>query len=546
LTTALQERLADEPHVRLRYFCSPHHQDSALHPFIGQLDRAAGLIRDDEPEAKLHKLEALLGPAAEAGDISLVAELLSLPGGDRFPPLDLSPPRKKERTLAALVRQLEGLARQQPVLMIFEDLHWIDPTSRELLDLVLARIDCLRILLVATFRPEFQPPWVGQPHVTVMSLNRLGRSDGATMVQRLVGNAALLPQDVIAEIVERTDGVPLFVEEMTKAVLEAGTERGRETAASVPAATLGVPATLQASLMARLDRLGPAAKRVAQIGAAIGREFSYQLAAAVGDFAEPGLQEALQRLVDAGLAFQRGMPPTAEYMFKHALVQDATYGTLLRGPRRQLHAQIAKALEIHSPEIIDSQPELLAQHYSEAGLVEKSVDYWGKAGRRSAARSAMTEAAAQFNKGLDQLGLLPDTPERKRQELELQCALGAVLLAVKGFAAPETGQVYARAQELWEKLASPTEFFTFPMGSHSITWSGASSIWRSALMKICCASAINEAIPQDWFWVITPPAEPCFTVEDLLHHARIRKKRFRFTIRSPSARWSVRPGSALA
>jgi hypothetical protein len=344
--------------------------------------------------------------------------------------------------------------------MIFEVLHWTDPTSREFLDLVLARIDCLPVLLVATFRPEFQPPWTGQPHVTVMSLNRLGRGDRATMVERLTGNAALLPPDVIAEIVERSDGVPLFVEEMTRAVLEAGVARGRETVASVPAAALGVPATLQASLMARLDRLGPAAKRVAQIGASIGREFSFQLAAAVGEFAEERFQEALQRLVDAGLAFQRGMPPTAEYVFKHALVQDAAYGTLLRGPRRQLHAQIAEALETHSPEIIDSQPELLAQHYSEAGLVEKSVDYWG----RSAARSAMAEAAAQFKKGLDQLELLPDTLERKRHELELQCALGAVFIAFKGFAAPETGQVFARAQEVWEKLGSPTEFLHLPFG----------------------------------------------------------------------------------
>src|SRR5712672_3470836 len=237
LTAALYERIGTEPHTRLRYFCSPHHQDSALYPVVVQLERAAGFARDDEPEAKLDKLATLLRPAAELGDISLLIELLSLPGGDRFAPLDLSPQRKKERTFAALLRQLEDLARQQPVLMIFEDLHWIDPTSREFLDLVLARIDRLPVLLVATFRPEFQPPWAGQPHVTVIGLNRLGRSDGAAMVERLVGNTALLPPDVIAEIVERTDGVPLFVEEMTKAVLEAGAECGREVAASVPAAS---------------------------------------------------------------------------------------------------------------------------------------------------------------------------------------------------------------------------------------------------------------------------------------------------------------------
>jgi predicted ATPase len=464
LTAALSDHIGTEPYTRLRYFCSPHHQDSALHPLITQLERAAGFARDDGPETKLDKFASLFEPATEPADIALLAELLSLPGSERFPPLDLSPQRKKMLTLAALLRGLEGLARGQPVLMIFEDLHWTDPTSREFLDLVLARIDCLPVLLVATFRPEFQPPWTGQPHVTVMSLNRLGRGDGAAMVERLAGDATLLPPDVIAEIVERSDGVPLFVEEMTRAVLEAGVARGRETVASVPAASLGVPATLQASLMARLDRLGPAAKRVAQIGAAIGREFSFQLAAAVCEFAEERFQEALQRLVDAGLAFQRGMPPTAEYVFKHALVQDAAYGTLLRGPRRQLHARIAEALEIHSPEIIDSQPELLAQHYSEAGLVEKSVDYWGKAGRRSAARSAMAEAAAQFQKGLDQLELLPDSPQRKRQELEFQCALGAVFIAVKGFAAPETGQIFARAQEVWEKLGSPTEFLHLPFG----------------------------------------------------------------------------------
>jgi class 3 adenylate cyclase len=301
LTAALSEHIGSEPHTRLRYFCSPHHQDSALYPVIAQLERAANFTRDDGPEAKLDKLAALLAPAAEAGDVSLLAELLSLPGGDRFAPLELSPQRKKERTFAALLRQLEGLARTQPVLMIFEDLHWIDPTSREFLDLILAGIDRLPVLLIATFRPEFQPPWAGQPYVTVIALNRLGRGDGAAMVERLAGTAALLPQDVIAEIVERTDGVPLFVEEMTKAVLEAGAERRRAVVASVPGTGLDVPATLQASLMARLDRLGPAAKGVAQIGAAIGREFSYELAASVGDLSE----ERLARSSAATACFSR-------------------------------------------------------------------------------------------------------------------------------------------------------------------------------------------------------------------------------------------------
>jgi predicted ATPase len=464
LTAAFSEHIGTEPHTRLRYFCSPHHQDSALYPVIVQLERAAGFARDDAPEAKVDNLSTLLGPAAEIGDISLLVELLSLPGGDRFAPLELSPQRKKERSLAALLRQLEGLARTQPVLMIFEDLHWVDPTSREFLDLVMAQIEHLSVLLVATFRPEFQPPWAGQPHVAVIALNRLGRGDGAAMVEQLAGSAASLPLEMIAEIVERTDGVPLFVEEMTKAVLEAGAERGREIAASVPSTGLGVPATLQASLMARLDRLGPAAKGVAQIGAAIGREFSYELAASVGELAAEKLQDALQRLVDAGLVFQRGATPAAQYLFKHALVQEAAYGTLLRRTRQQLHARIAEALEAHSPELMDTQPELFAQHYAEAGLVEKSVVCWGKAGHRSTARSAMAEAAAQLQKGLYQLALLPDTPERQRQELELRSALGAALLAVKGQAAPETGQALARARELWEQLGSPSEFLKVPYG----------------------------------------------------------------------------------
>jgi predicted ATPase len=348
--------------------------------------------------------------------------------------------------------------------MIFEDLHWIDPTSREFLDLLLTRIERLPAVLVASFRPEFQAPWAGQPHVTAIALNRLGRNDGALMVERLAGNAALLPQDVVAEIVERTDGVPLFVEEMTKAVLEAGAARGREIAASVPSTGLGVPATLQASLMARLDRLGAAAKGVAQIGAAIGREFTYELAASVGELAEEALQEALRRLVDAGLVFQRGAPPAAEYLFKHALVREAAYGTLLRRTRQQLHARIAAALEELSPELMDTQPELFAQHYAEAGMVEKSVAFWGRAGHRSTARSAMAEAAAQLQKGLDQLALLPDTPERKRQELQLRSGLGAALMIVKGYAASETGHNYARARELWEQLGSPSEFLHVPWG----------------------------------------------------------------------------------
>jgi class 3 adenylate cyclase len=451
LTAALTERLHPEPHLRLRHFCSPYHQDSALFPFIDQLGRVSGFAGDDPPASRLEKLEAVLALAGSSReDVALLGDLLSLPASERHPLPNLSPQRKKERTLGALIRQLEGLARRQPVVMTFEDAHWIDPTSSELLDLTVERIRSLPVLLIVTFRPEFQPPWIGQPQVSMVALNRLDRHDRTVLVSQIAGDQAL-PDEVVDQIVDRTDGIPLFVEELTKSVLESGV--------TPP----GIPTTLHDSLMARLDRLG-SVRRVAQTGAAIGREFSYELLRAVSSLPEDELQSALGRLVASELVFQRGTPREAVYAFKHALVQDAAHGSLLRGARQQLHAQIAEALETHSSKLMDTQPELLAQHYAEAGLVKKSVAYWGKAGHSSVARSAMAEAAAQFRKGLDQLALLPDNRERRRQELGLRSALGAVLQGVKGHAAPETGHAYARARELWEQLGSPSEFLHIPYG----------------------------------------------------------------------------------
>jgi class 3 adenylate cyclase/predicted ATPase len=465
VATAFMERLRLEPHVRLRYFCSPYRQDSALYPFIDQLGRASQFARDDSPEIRLRKLEALLARAdAPSEDVALLADLLSLPDSERHALPKLSAPRKKERTLEALIRQLEGLARQAPVVMVFEDAHWIDPTSRELLDLTVDRVRSLPVLLIVTFRPEFQPPWTGQPQVTMVALNRMDRRDRAALVVQIAGGKAL-PADVIAQIVERTDGVPLFVEELTKSILESGLLRA-EADRYVLDGTLppfSIPTSLHASLLARLDRLA-SVRLVAQIGAAIGREFSFGLLRLVSRLPEDELQAALDRLVGSELVFQRGTPPDAVYTFKHALVQDAAHGSLLHSLRRQLHAQIARALEIHVPELMDSQPEVFARHYTEAGLADKSVAYWGKAGHRSISRSAMAEAATQFDKALDQLALLPDDLERQRQELELRSALGAVLRGVKGQAAAETGQAYARARELWEQLGSPSEFFQIPYG----------------------------------------------------------------------------------
>jgi class 3 adenylate cyclase/predicted ATPase len=451
IVAALAERLRDEPHLRLRYFCSPYHQDSALFPFIDQLGRAAGFTRDDPPVARLEKLEALLALAAlPEEDMALIADLLSLPPSEYHPLPNLSPQRKKARTLEALIRQLERLARQQPIAIFFEDAHWIDPTSRELLDLTVDRVRSLPVLLIVTFRPEFPPPWTSEPQVMMLALKRLDQNDRTILIQQIAGSTAL-PDELIDQIADRTDGVPLFVEELTKSVLESGVS------------AVGIPTTLHDSVMARLDRLS-SVRRVAQIGAAIGREFTYQLLSLVSRLPDDELRSALGRLVASELVFQRGMPPDAVYSFKHTLVQDAAHGSLLRSARKQLHAQIAEALETHSPELMESQPEVYAQHYAEAGLVEKSAAFWRKAGRRSAARSAMAEAATQFQKGLDQLAILPDTPERQRHELEYCSALGAILQTVKGNAAPQTGQVFARARELWEQLGSPSEFLQVPHG----------------------------------------------------------------------------------
>jgi predicted ATPase/class 3 adenylate cyclase len=461
LTAALSERVAGDPHTRLRYFCSPHHQDSALYPVIGQLERAAGFGRDDAVATKEQKLAALLADSP-LDDLLLVAKLLSLPVTQtRTELVELTPQRRKEKTFEALLGGLEPLSRRHPVLMLFEDLHWIDPTSRELLDRVIARVERLPVLLIATFRPEFGPPWTGLPHVTMLALNRLGRRDGALLVARLVGNAGL-PADLIDEIVERSDGVPLFLEEVTKGVIEtaAGSDGvARSTLTAIPGAKLAVPATLQASLMARLDRLGLAAKEIAQIGAAIGREFSYELLAAIGPRGEAETKTALARLVAAGLVFQRGIPPTAEYQFKHALVQDTAYGTLLRRTRQQLHARIAAALQERFPDRVAREPELLAHHFAEAQQTERAVEHWLKAGERGTERSANLEAIRHMTRGLEALRTLPESLERDRLELTFQIALGTPLIAVHGYSAPQTGAAYSRARILCERLGEVEPLF---------------------------------------------------------------------------------------
>ena len=451
LTAALLERLADEPHTRLRYFCSPQHTDSAFYPIISQMERAAGLAHDDTPQAKLDKLDAVLAQSfTPRQDAALFAEMLSLPNDGRYPTLELAPQQRRQRTLEALTTQIEALTRQSPVLMIFEDVHWIDPTSLEALGRAVDRIRTLGVLLIVTYRPEFEPPWIGRPHVTALTLNRLAEREIDAMIDGVVGNK-LLPASIRQDIIERTDGIPLFVEEMTKAVLEAKSEGdARRTAAAVPSPAVAVPASLHASLMARLDRLGPA-KEVAQIGAAIGREFSHALLAAVARKSEAELGSALDRLIAAGLLFRQGVPPQATYLFKHALVQDAAYGTLLREPRRALHARIAETLETQFAEIAENQPELLARHCTEAAHVEKAAGLWGKAGQRSLERSALVEAAAQLTRAIDQIATLPATSALRREQIKLQVALINALFHVKGYAAPETKAAAERARLLIEQ-----------------------------------------------------------------------------------------------
>jgi class 3 adenylate cyclase/tetratricopeptide (TPR) repeat protein len=476
LTAALSAHIESEPHTRLRYFCSPHRQDSALYPFIAQLERAAGFAGDDTVDGKLGKLRTLLVPGArDDDDIALVSELLSLPSSAAD--LNLSEQRKREKLLEALLNRLEAEVRHGPVLMVFEDAQWIDPTSRELLDLSVDRVRHLPVLLAITFRPEFQAPWSGRSHIMSLALNRLGERDGEALVHKLAGTAALTAE-IVGEIVERTDGVPLFVEELTKAVVESAGQSDRVAAVLEAAshAAHSVPATLHASLMARLDRLGPAPKETAQIGAVLGREFSYELIEPVAQRPDSELQTALRQLSDAGLLFCRGTPPHASYLFKHALVQDAAYGTLLRAKRQELHGRVAAALETNFADLVERHPELLAHHLTAAADAERAAHQWLKAGQHAAERSAYLEAIAHLERGLGLLHSLPESPDRDGCEIDLQLALAGCLLTAKGAAAAKPPCV--RALDLAESSGSQQQRFDALYG-----------VWQSTNMSGGSAAA---------------------------------------------------------
>jgi class 3 adenylate cyclase/predicted ATPase len=479
LTAALLERVVTEPHTHLRYFCSPQHTDSPFYPIVNQMARAAGLTHDDSAKAKLDKLDALLAQSSTSLEYAaLFAEMLSLPNDGRYPSLDaLTPEQRRQRTLDALTSQMETLARHNPVLIIFEDAHWADPTSLEVFSRFVQRIAMLRVLLLVTFRPDFEPPWIGRPHVTALTLNRLAQREVGAIIDRVVGGEAL-PTDIRQDIIERSDGIPLFIEEMTKAVMEAESQGAAEqTIAAIPS-TRSVPASLHASLMARLDRLG-AAKEVAQIGAAIGREFPHALLSAVMCKPDAELGSALDRLIASGLLFRQGLPPHAMYLFKHALVQDAAYGTLLRGQRRTLHARIAEILEIQFADIAENQPELLARHCTEAGLTEKAAALWGKAGQRSLARSALVEAAEQFTRALGQIATLPATSVSRREQIKLQVALLNALFHVKGYAAPETKAAVEQARLLIEQAKALGEAPEDPLLLFSVLY----GLWVANLVS---------------------------------------------------------------
>jgi predicted ATPase len=462
LAEVLREHVASQGYMRATFRCSPYHTNSALYPIITHLQRLWRWERDDTPEKKLAKMEQTLRttslPLKEV--VPLFAALFSLPlPEERYPPLGLTPRQEKEQTQDALAAWLLEEAERQPMLVVYEDLHWADPSTIESISLLVEQVPTAPMLAVLIYRPQFVPPWPNRSHMTPITLNRLERPQVEAMITQLGGGKAI-PAEVIQYIVARTDGVPLYVEELTKMLLESDLlkEEADHYALAGTLSSVAIPATLQDSLMARLDRL-PMVREVAQLGAVLGREFAYEMLRALAAVEESTLQERLDQLVGAELLYQRGRPPRAKYIFKHALIQDAAYGSLLKRTRQQYHEQIARMLEAEFPETVEAEPELVAHHYTEAGLNEQAVGYWYQAGKRAAQRSAHVEAINHLNRGLEVLMTLPDTLERARQELEIQVTLGPVLMAVKGQSSPDTEHAYARARKLCQQVGETPQLF---------------------------------------------------------------------------------------
>lgn len=496
LVLALRERLGTEARAR-SFACSPHHVNSALFPFIAQLEREAEFSPEDTAEQRLAKLERLITDRRSdgAGTVALYADLLGI-AGPSAAATDMAPLHKKVLLFRSFVEHLEGLARDAPILIVLEDAHWLDPTSRELFDQLVERVQRLPVLLIATFRLEMRPPWTGFPHVTLLTLSRLAPEHARTLVERVLGGRAASPS-IVEQILARTEGIPLFAEELTKVVVESGLVGEGSGAAdfSRPQTAIDIPATLHDSLMARLDRLAPV-KDVAQIGACIGREFDHELLSAIVHLPEADLQSALDRLVNAELLFRRGVAPAATYVFKHALVRDAAYQSLLRKRRQELHARIATALEANFPQMVEGQPEIIAGHLGEAGLFEKAADYWLRAGRLAASRSANVEAISHLRVGLDSLSTLPAGQKRSQLELSMQLAIGAPLIAIKGFASIEAEAAYQRAKELSRGLGSLRDSFAASRGLVYVYLVRARLKETTALVDECAGIANQIGEPE--------------------------------------------------
>jgi class 3 adenylate cyclase/predicted ATPase len=468
LVQVLTEHVAAEPQAWLTPCqCSPYYQNTALYPMIELLERVAlRFDQEESPQQKLRKLEGFLVqyglPLAEA--VPLFAALLSLPLGTDYAPLTVSPEQQKQQTLHALLTVMLRIAAQQPMLFVMEDLHWVDPTTLEFLTLLVDQGPTARILALWTFRPDFSPPWTGRSHLTQVTLPRLPRRQATEMVAQ-VARRKTLPVEVLEQVVAKTDGVPLFIEELTKMVLESGLLQEREERYDLrgPLLPLAIPATLHDSLMARLDRLATV-KALAQLGATLGREFPYTLLQAVAPWDEGTVQRGVHQLVEAEFLYQQGLPPQATYVFKHALIQEAAYQSLLKSTRQQYHQHIAQVLAERFPETAKTQPELVAHHYTEAGLSAQAVPYWQRAGQRAQQRSANPEAVQHLTTGLALLATLPETPARAQQELDLQLALGPALQAVKGIASPEVEQTYARARTLCHQVGETPQLFQTLLG----------------------------------------------------------------------------------
>jgi TOMM system kinase/cyclase fusion protein len=461
LVQMLKEQVSAEGATRIEFRCSAYHQNSAFYPLIEHLQRLLQFTPHDTPQAKLTKLTQRLASYRfpQADTLPLLAVLLSLPHPEGTPPLTLSPQKQKQKTQETLVAWVVEEAARTAVYCAWEDLHWADPSTLEILTLVLDQVPTTRLLVLLTFRPDFTPPWRPHSHITQLTLSRLGRPQVETMVKQITGGKAF-PAEVLQQIVRKTDGVPLFVEELTKMVLESGLLREADGHYELigPLPPLAIPSTLQDSLMARLDRLSTV-REIVQLGATLGREFSYELLHAVSALHEGTLQQGLRQLVEAEVVYQRGLPPQATYLFKHALIQDAAYQSLLKSTRQQYHRKIAQIVEEQFPETTETQPELLAHHYTEAGLAGQAVAYWHKAGQRASQRSANVEAISHLTKGLELLKALLDTPERAQQELTLQLILGPALMATKSISHSDVERTYSRARELCRQIGETPQIF---------------------------------------------------------------------------------------